>query len=50
MALNLDKESGRYRFMTGINRGDSGSSGPLSNGGPELVDVLDQLFGFVNGS
>lgn len=46
--LLLDKERGRYRFMTGINGRDSGSSGPLSNGGPELVDVLDELFGFTS--
>src|SRR3989344_5306225 len=44
VAINLDKDKGRYHFVTGINHGDSGSSGPLSNGGPELVDVLDQLF------
>lgn len=42
--LFLDKEKGKYRFMTGINARDSGSSGPLSNGGPELVEALDELF------
>lgn len=47
VTISLNKEKGEYRFMTGINRGDSGSSGPLSNGGSELVDLLDKLFGFV---
>ncbi len=42
--LNLNKEQGKYCFLTGINGRDSGSSGPLSNGGPELVDALDELF------
>jgi len=47
VTLNLDKEKGIYHFTTGINHGGIGSSGPLCNGGPELVDVLDQLFDFV---
>ena len=47
VSVTLDKNEGKYYFTTGINHGDSGSSGPLSNGGPELVDVLDVLFGFV---
>lgn len=45
--INLNKNTGRYRFITGVNRGDDGSSGPIVNGGPELVDVLDTLFGFA---
>lgn len=40
----LNKNEGKYRFITGTNPKDTGSSGPLSNGGPELVEVLDELF------
>lgn len=42
--IMLNKSEGKYRFITGINPKDSGSSGPLSNGGPELTEVLDELF------
>ncbi len=42
--ITLDAEKKKYDFMTGINHGDSGSSGPLSNGGPELLIALDTLF------
>ena len=50
VSISVDKNKGEYYFSTGINHGDSGSSGPLSNGGPELVDVLDVLFEFVPAS
>lgn len=41
--ITLDRDQKKYRFITGHAK-DSGSSGPLSNGGPELTDVLDQLY------
>lgn len=47
LMINLDKPNGKYSFITGINSRDSGSSGPLSNGGPELVDALDELFNYT---
>lgn len=47
--LNLDAVAQKYVFITGINHGDSGSSGPISHGGPELTSVLDTiLFGAEN--
>jgi hypothetical protein len=42
--IMLDAEKQKYDFTTGINHGDSGSSGPISHGGPELASVLDTLF------
>lgn len=42
--ITLDTVAEKYWFMTGINYGDSGSSGPITHGGPELVRALDQLF------
>ncbi|MDQ5969178.1 MAG: hypothetical protein QG579_335 [Patescibacteria group bacterium] len=39
----LDRDENKYWFVTG-NAKDSGSSGPLSNGGSELVNALDQLY------
>lgn len=50
VVITLDAEKGKYHFMTGINRGDSGSSGPISHGGPELATSLDKLFDFVTTS
>lgn len=44
--ISLDSEKGEYHFITGINYGDSGSGGPISHGGPELADALDELFKF----
>ena len=46
--IRLYRTEGKYDFVTGINSRDSGSSGPLSNGGPELADALDEIFGFTN--
>jgi len=43
VTLTLDKAESKYHFITGHAR-DSGSSGPISNGGPELTDALDELF------
>lgn len=45
--ISLDAESEKYLFRTGLNYGDSGSGGPISNGGPQLVAALDELNGFV---
>lgn len=45
--INLDAVKGKYSFSTGLGRGSSGSSGPISNGGPELAAALDKLFEFV---
>lgn len=42
--INLDVQNNKYRFITGTNRGDSGSGGPISHGGPELASILDALF------
>ena len=42
--ITLDAEKKKYCFITGINHGGSGSSGPLSHGGPELATALDALF------
>lgn len=40
----LNRSRSKYWFTTGTNPRDSGSSGPLSNGGPELTHALDELF------
>lgn len=42
--ISLDGKQKRFTFMTGIGRGDSGTGGPIVNGGLELVSALDQLF------
>lgn len=39
----LDIANSSYRFSTGTHY-DTGSSGTISNGGPELVLALDMLF------
>jgi hypothetical protein len=44
--ISLNTEKGTYDFSTGLHSYDGGSSGPLSNGGPELVELLDHIFGF----
>ena len=41
--ITLDRDQNKYWFITGSVK-DSGSSGPLSNGGPELTNALDQLY------
>jgi len=45
--LLIDKKTDDYKFTTGLNRGDQGSSGTISNGAEELAEVLDELFGFT---
>ena len=45
--ITLDADKHEYRFTTGISHGDSGSSGPITHGGPELVVALNELFGFT---
>ncbi len=42
--ITLDCDKKKYHFTTGINHGDSGSSGSISHGGPELVAALDTIF------
>lgn len=44
--ISLDRQKNEYTFLTGLNAHDSGTCGPLSNGGQELTDVLDEVFGF----
>jgi len=41
--LKLDADNSKYFFSTGTYY-DSGSSGPISNGGLELIMMLDALF------
>lgn len=43
VGIRLNREKNQYDFSTGLHHYDLGTSGPISNGGPELTDALDSI-------
>jgi hypothetical protein len=44
LEIDLDAAKNEFTFVTGLNLRDSGSSGPLAFGGPEMTEIFDTIY------